>query len=166
MTEMPSYPAPGAGTEPAAAAASPRPGTINGAFWAFIVSMLVGLVGGVLLFFTRGSITDAMRTSNAQSATKLTDAQIDQAVTIGIVAGAVVAIVFALLHLLFAFKLRAGRNWARIVLTVLTVLQVLSLLVGQGSIVGYLSAVVAVIGVVLSFLPESNRYFAAVKTAR
>jgi hypothetical protein len=44
---------------------------------------------------------------------------------------------------------------------------VLSLLAGSGgSWIGYLSCLAAVIGVVLSFLPESNAYFAAAKPVR
>ncbi|ATY16485.1 hypothetical protein CU254_20130 [Amycolatopsis sp. AA4] len=163
MTEMPRYPSPSA--EPPAEA-PPRPGVITGAFWAFVAATLVGLVGAVVLFFARDALADAMRRANGQNAARLTDAQIDQAVTIGIVVGAVIAIAIALLRLLFAFKLRAGRNWARIVLTVLTALQVLSLLAGQSTVVGYVSTALAVVGVVLSFLPDANQYFAAAKTPR
>ncbi|MGW7536763.1 hypothetical protein [Amycolatopsis sp. NPDC054798] len=160
MTEMPAYPSPSSGTP---ADRPPRPAAITGAFWAFVAAMLVGVAAAVFLFFSRDAVADAMRRANAQNATRLTDAQIDQAVTIGVVAGAVLAIAFSLLHLLFAFKLRAGRNWARIVLTVLTALQVVSLLAGRTTVVGYVSAAFAVLGVVLSFLPEASQYIAAAK---
>ncbi|GAB3383147.1 hypothetical protein [Amycolatopsis echigonensis] len=163
MTDMPAYPSPSDGTP---AAAPPRPAVITGAFWSFVAATVVGLAGAVFLFFARDTLTDAMRRANGQNATRLTEAQIDQAVTIGIVVGAVIAVVFALLHLLFAFKLRAGRNWARIVLTVLTALQVVSLLAGQGTVVSYVGAAFAVLGVVLSFLPEANQYIAAAKVRR
>ncbi|WP_116203127.1 hypothetical protein [Amycolatopsis circi] len=166
MTDMPAYPSSSADRPAESAGVPDRPGTITGAFWAFVAATLVGVVGGVLLFFSRDSLVDAMRSANGQNGTRLTDAQIDQAATFGIAIGAVIALVVALLHLLFAFKLRAGRNWARIVLTVLTALQVVSLLFGQGTILGYISAVCGVVGVVLSFLPESSRYIAAAKTIR
>lgn len=159
MTDMPAYPSPSAGTP---AEAPPRPAVITGAFWAFVAATLVGLAGAVFLFFAHDTLADAMRRANGQNSARLTDAQIDQAVTIGIVVG----VVIALLRLLFAFKLRAGRNWARIVLTVLTALQVISLLAGQSTVIGYVSTGLAVLGVVLSFLPEANQYIAAAKAPR
>ncbi|MGV9296191.1 hypothetical protein [Amycolatopsis sp. NPDC003676] len=162
MTDLPAYPSPSA--DPAGA--RPRPAAVTGAFWAYVAATLVGLVGAVFLVFSRDALADAMRRANGQNAARLTDAQIDQAVTIGIVVGAVLAIAFALLHLLFAFKLRAGRNWARIVLTVLTALQVVSLLAGQATVVGSVSAVFALLGVVLSFLPQASQYIAATKADR
>lgn len=139
---------------------------ITGAFWAYVAATLVGLAGAVALFFSRDALTDTMRRANGQNAARLTDAQIDQAVTVGIIVGVVIAVAIALLRLLFAFKLRAGRNWARIVLTVLTALEVVSLLAGQSTVIGYVSTALAVLGVILSFLPESNQYIAAVKAQR
>ncbi|MEW2502472.1 hypothetical protein AB0878_18585 [Amycolatopsis sp. NPDC047767] len=88
----------------------------------------------MLIFGNKGALVDALRSSNRQNGGQLTDAQIDQAVNVGMV----VAVVIALLCLLFAFKLRAGRNRARIVLTVITALQLISLLVGQCTVLGYI----------------------------
>jgi hypothetical protein len=78
----------------------------------------------------------------------------------------VIALLFALVYLWLAFKLRAGRNWARITLTVLTALQVISLTAGQGTIIGYLSVLVAVVGLVSAYLGASNQYINAVKQSR
>ncbi|SEF20128.1 hypothetical protein SAMN05421837_101239 [Amycolatopsis pretoriensis] len=167
MTESPNYPNyPESAAAGRPAAAPARPSTVEGAFWAFIASTVIGLVGGFLIFASRDAIADTLRNSNRQSGGSLTDAQIDQAVTITMVVALVIAVVIAALYLLFAFKLRAGRNWARIVLTVITALQLLSVLVGQTTVLGYISVVVAVIGVVLSFLTPSNAYFAAAKPIR
>ncbi|WP_345033378.1 hypothetical protein [Kutzneria kofuensis] len=44
-----------------------------------------------------------------------------------------VAIVFAALYLWLAFKLKAGRNWARVTLAVLTVLHLVTLFL-QGAV--------------------------------
>ncbi|WP_329046062.1 hypothetical protein OG738_30645 [Amycolatopsis sp. NBC_01488] len=167
MTESPNYPNyPDSAATGHPAAAPARPSTVEGAFWAFIASTVIGLVGGLLIFGNRGSITDALRNSNRQNGGGLTDAQIDQAVTIAMITAVVIAVVIAALYLLFAFKLRAGRNWARIVLTVLTALQLLSLLIGQSTIVGYVGVLAAIAGVVMSFLAPSNAYFAAAKGIR
>jgi hypothetical protein len=163
MSDYPSYPA----SSPTSASPAPaRPGTINGAFWAFIASTVIGLIGAVLLFAGKDAIVTAARDASRKNGTNLTDAQIDQAATLTIVVAVVIAVIISLLYLLFALKLRAGRNWARIVLTVITVLQVLSVLVGQGSIGSYISVLAAVVGVVLSFTAPSNAYINAAKTAR
>jgi hypothetical protein len=80
-----------------------------------------------------------------------------------------VFIVVALLYLLLATFAFRGRNWARILVTVLSVgfvLLLAAVLVG-GAGVGGLLVVVAVVavavvgGVVTLFLPDSNRFFAA-----
>ncbi|MFG1642460.1 hypothetical protein ACGFMK_19400 [Amycolatopsis sp. NPDC049252] len=165
MSEYPSYPA---SSDPSASGApvQARPSTIEGAFWAFIASTVISLLGGILVFGNRDALAEATRNSSRQTGSSLTEAQIDQLVTIGIVVALVIAVVIALLYLLFAFKLRAGRNWARIVLTVITALQLLSVLVGQSTWAGYVSVLAAVVGVVLSFMAPSNAYINASKTIR
>ena len=165
MSESPNYPkypddASAAGGRVAAPA---RPGTIEGAFWAFVASTVLGLVGGLMLFVNRDALVDTLRNADRQRGGTLTDAQIDQTATITLVVSVVIVVIIAALYLLFAVKLRAGRNWARIVLTVLTALHVISLLTGQDTIFGYLAALAAVVGVVLSFTGPSNAYIAAAK---
>ncbi|QKV73404.1 hypothetical protein [Amycolatopsis sp. Hca4] len=164
MSESLNYPQSAA--EPGQPAAPARPSTVEGAFWAFIVAPVVGLIGAVLIFANRDAITTTMRDANRQRGGNLTDAQIDQAVNVTMITAVVIAVIIAALYLLFAFKLRAGRNWARIVLTVLTALQLLSVLFGQSTIGGYIAVLAAVVGVVLSFTSPSNAYFAAAKAPR
>jgi hypothetical protein len=73
----------------------------------------------------------------------------------------------ALGYLLFAVMAFRGRNWARILLTVLTAGFVLLLIAGvagggtSGGVLGFaLFLIVAVVGgVVILFLPDANRYF-------
>jgi hypothetical protein len=166
MTESRNYPNHPDSAEAAPSATAARPGTVEGAFWAFIASTVIGLVGGLLIFANRDAIATTLRDSNRRSGGSLTDAQIDQAVNVTMIVALVIAVIISALYLLFAFKLRAGKNWARIVLTVITALQLISLLAGQATIGGYISVAAAIIGVVLSFLTPSNAYFAAAKTTR
>ncbi|MEQ0558127.1 hypothetical protein ABJI51_03505 [Amycolatopsis sp. NEAU-NG30] len=167
MSESPNYPNyPDSPASSAGPVAPARPGTVEGAFWAFIAATVISLVGGLLIFGSRDTIADAMREANRRGNGALTEAQIDQAVTVTMVIAVVIAVIIAALYLLFAFKLRAGRNWARIVLTVLTALQLLSVLVGQSTVVQYIAVLAALVGVVLSFTGPSNAYFAAAKTPR
>lgn len=164
MSDLPRFPE--ESNPPPSDSESPRPAapsTITGAFWAFVVSTVIGIVGALLLFGQKDELIDAARRTNPN----LSQDQLDQAANIALIVAVVIAVIIALLYLLFAVKLRAGRNWARIVLTVLTVLQVLSLIAGSGGTwLTYLSALAAVIGVVLSFMRDSNAYIAAGKQAR
>ncbi|WP_103352311.1 hypothetical protein [Amycolatopsis sp. CA-128772] len=167
MSESPEYPSYPQSSAPTGQPPAPaRPGTVEGAFWAFLASTVIGLIGGVLIFANRDGIAQALRDANRQRGGNLTDAQIDQTVNATMITAVVIAVIIAALYLLFAFKLRAGRNWARIVLTVLTALQLLSLLIGQSTIGGYLAVLAAVVGVVLSFTGPSNAYFASLKAPR
>ncbi|WP_326837055.1 hypothetical protein VSH64_19470 [Amycolatopsis rhabdoformis] len=135
------------------------PGTVLGAFWLYLVSTLVAIVGAVVLVANKQTIADAVRTAGQG---KLTDAQIQQTTTVGLWVAVAVAVVIALIYLWLAVKLKAGRNWARIVLTILTLLQIVSLIAGRGgTLLGYLSAGAAVVGLVLAYLPPSNAYLSA-----
>jgi hypothetical protein len=164
MTTSPNYPNPTALDEPSSPEA---PGSVVAAFWLYLLSAVVGIVGAVLAMANRQSITDAARQANQDSGGKLTETQIDQGVTIIIVGALVFAVVVALLYLLFAFKLKAGRNWARVVLTILTVLSVIALFVTKGTTaITYVGDAAAVIATVMAFLPRSNAYFAAAKRVR
>jgi hypothetical protein len=155
-------PPPGKQGQPA-----PKPPTeITAAFWGYLIAAVAGLIGGFLILGNKQQIADALRRANNQGGA-LTDAQIDQAATITVVIAVIVAVIFSLLYALFAYKLRAGRNWARVVLTVIAVLALLSLVLGNGgTVLGYISELAAVVAAVLSYLPASNAYFTAVKASR
>jgi hypothetical protein len=65
------------------------------------------------------------------------------------------------LMLLFAWKMRSGRNWARVVLAVLAVIglmfQAQSVGIGVVALIGVL---ITAVGLVFMFVPASNAYFA------
>lgn len=152
MTEIPLYPTPEREQDR-------LPATVTGSFWAFVATAVIGVVDALLAAGRRQAFVDAAR----HATPSLTDAQIQQAATFAIAAGMVFTAIISLLYLLFAFKVRAGRNWARIVLVIGTVLRAIPLATGNASVTTYLATAVAVVGVVLFFLPASNEYFAAVK---
>jgi hypothetical protein len=88
--------------------------------------------------------------------------------------------IFAALYLFFAFMMYGGRNWARIVLTVLGALSVLTAVTPTtGSVtvngstytatnygINWVSGLLAVAAIVLMYLPQSNIYFRAAKAHR
>jgi hypothetical protein len=137
------------------------PTTIIAAFFGFLTSTVVSLVAVVILAGSRQQLVDSLREANTAN---LTEEQIQSSATLGLGFAIGVTLVIALVHLWLAFKLKAGRNWARIVLTVITLLQLASILATQGNTaVGYASCAIAVVAVVLSYLPASNAYIADVK---
>ncbi|RAS67305.1 hypothetical protein C8D87_103644 [Lentzea atacamensis] len=143
------------GAEPSGTA----PREVQLSFWLWIVGAALSVIGALFAFTQRDRLLEEAR--NRPDAGGLSEAELDTLVTIGLVVGVVIALLFAGLYVLFAFKARAGRNWARIVLAVLTALGVLALVIGGISIAAVLSTVVAIVAVVLLFLPASNQYFAA-----
>lgn len=143
------------------------PTTIIAAFFGFLASTVTALVTGGILLGSRPELTEALRESARTSGTPMTEEQLQRSVTLAqAVAIGVVALV-ALIYLWLSFKLKAGRNWARVVLTVVTLLQAASLFATEGNTtIGYASCAVAVVALVLSYLPPSNAYIAHVKQSR
>ncbi|SHE48576.1 hypothetical protein [Streptoalloteichus hindustanus] len=158
----PAPPAP-VGHLPAAPPLSPhesvvprRPVEVQISFWTWVASALLSFLAPVVLAGSR----DEMARATREASPTLTAEQVDAGVSLVIAFTAVVAVVVAALYLLFAVKMRAGRNWARITLTVLTALGVLFLLTGP-TWASVLSSLVSVAAVVLMFLPNANAYFQA-----
>jgi hypothetical protein len=165
---LPGYPAAAAANEAQSANTSfTPPSQLVASFWCYVVAALVGVVGGLLVLTEKPQILDALRTSNVQQGSKLTETDLQNLANASIAIAVVIALVIAALYVFFAFKLKAGRNWARIVLTIIAVLALLSLLLGRGgSILSFVGEVAAVIGAVLSYMTQSSAYIAAVKRSR
>ncbi|GAA3684029.1 hypothetical protein GCM10022267_83580 [Lentzea roselyniae] len=123
---------------------------------------MLSVIGALFGFTQRDTLLEEVRTR--PDAGQFSEAQLDTLVTTSLIVGVVIALVLAGLFVLFAFKARAGRNWARIILTILTVLGVLALAIGGFSVAGVVSTVMTVVAAVLLFLPASNQYFAAPHT--
>lgn len=129
-------------------------------FFGFLAATVATVAAAVFLAGAGPEIEEELRRRD----TSLSDTEIDTAVTFTQGVGIAVAAVIVLGYLWLAFKLKAGRNWARVVLTVLTLLQVGFLFVGGApDTMSYVSCGVAVLAVVLSYLPASNAYISRVK---
>jgi len=140
------------------------PKEIVASFWCYLGGALVGLLSGLLFIGQKQALLDTLRNQNT---TNLSDADLQAAANIAVVLVVVIAVILAGLYALFAFKLKAGRNWARIVLTIVAALNLLSLVSGRGgSAVGYVGELAVIAGAVLSYLPNSSAYITAVKASR
>lgn len=170
--QYPSSPAANYQGQPAQPAA---PGSVKGAFAIYLVAALLALAG-IVLSLTSNIWAEAIAANPTSTSGVSAQTLVNTAKTIVVVAG----VLFLALYLLFAFKMRAGRNWARIVLTVLSALSILSATSASSSVTinnnvyrssstqasGWIGAALGVLAIVLMFLPASNAYFAASKAAR
>jgi hypothetical protein len=149
---------------------TPRP--VNTAYWLYVVGAVLGLVGFVVSLILLPSVVSAAEHQFQAQDTKGVDVH---AVALGAaiggaVFGGLIAVAFFVLTVVFAAKMRKGRNWARIVLLVFAVLHVLGLAglaTGNTSalsaVLSLLVAIASAVAAVLSFLPESNAWFRAAK---
>lgn len=150
------------------------PGSVKGAFLIYLLAALLAALG-IVLSLTSNIWDDAIA-AGANTSGLDTQTVVNTAKIVTVVVGAILLA----LYLLFAFKMRAGRNWARIVLTVLSALSIASSFSASASVTvngnvykststqatGWIGAVLGIIAIVLMFLPASNAYFSASKAAR
>ncbi len=155
MTDYPNYPG-GHGPVPSGQMPYPpqrtpdwpptrlaRPREVQTAFTLWIASIIVGLLAGTLSFV----LTNPLAASR--------------------IIGAVFGVLFLAFEVFFVVKMRAGRNWARIVLTVLAGLDVLMTLlgiliqrsVGVTQVLGVLPLVLIVAATMFMYRGTANPYF-------
>jgi len=165
MTSMPNYPSgsgPMTGESGLPKLAPPSEVLTSVKLW--FASILVGLVGGILVYV----LTDqdaAVQTMMDADTSGLSQAQLQTAVNIGLITVLVLVLILLGLEVLFVLKMKAGRNWARIVLTVLAGLSAVSSLsaftkgFSLGTAINFISLLLLIGAVVFMFRPAANPYF-------
>lgn len=158
---------------PGGGVAVEKPKEVETAFRLLIAFIVLGVIGTVLSFVLASTTVGA-----AIGTTELPPGVSSSDIT-GIATGVVIGIgvLFLVLYglgLLFTFKMRQGRNWARIVLTIVSAIYVLFWLISLGGIgqmvsagiVGLVSVVLGVVQLLLivgalyfMFRPAANQYF-------
>lgn len=157
-----SYPAssgPAGGNTPVA-----PPQQVNIAFWLYIVGAALSLISLIVSLVTIGSLKDDVQKQLASQGQQISDATLNATVGVSITFAVVFGILYIAAYVLFAFFMRRGANWARIVLLIVTVLSLFGILGGFG--LGAARVVVGVIATVLIFLKPANEYFASVKARK
>lgn len=145
-----------------------RPKAVDTAYQASLAGAVIGAVATVItVVLDREQMVLLVR--DALAGAGLPDGEQDVATALGtfrLAMGFGIA-VFLGLWLLFATKMRAGRGWARMVITVLAVVGVMSFLnamAGSGAELGLIWSLAEVAflvtAVIYMFRPESTRYFA------
>lgn len=143
------------GTEKSGKPAKPPvPKEVNIAFAVWVLSMVLSSIL---------QIVDAdvfVETYLKQQSNQPAEAQLSAGTLNGVYIVAVVAV--GLVMLLFAWKMRQGRNWARILLTVLAVTSLLlqASTVGVSSVLSVIGVVITATGLVFMYMPPANAYFA------
>ncbi|CAM5429113.1 hypothetical protein [Leifsonia shinshuensis] len=179
----PAPPAPAAGSVPPppgafpAYAAAPQepvaaptriPSTVNAAFWLYVASAVLSVIGGIVTIATapgsKGAIIRQLQTSRANLNGQSLDQIANAAVGVAIGVSIVTLIFWAITFVLFAFFMRRGANWARIVLTVLTVLSLFNII--PGFPFGLLQVLASIVAVILIWLRPSSAWFAAIKASK
>lgn len=150
-----------------------KPKEVETAFRLGILSVVISIVGIALSFAVSGPAIDAAIAANPLPP-GFTEQQFRQVALIGSIVFAVVLLILIGLYLLFLFKMRAGRNWARILITILGLLWIAFGLYGLAGIgqvlaagpLGVISAVLSVVQLVViaasiffMFRPAAGPYF-------
>jgi ABC-type Fe3+ transport system permease subunit len=163
---MPAYPSAPPIRDQESAAPLPPPTEITLAFWGWLVAAVIVLVGGLVVLGQKQQIIDAL--NKVDTTSQLRSVNVESQAQTAMIAAIAAAVIICVLYVFFAFKLRAGRNWARIVLTVVAALNLIDLLTNSdtASALSYVGGLIAVAAAVLSYLPKSNGYIRESKRAR
>ena len=140
----------------------PPPPPVQNAVMVMFAQAGLGVLGLIALFLTKDSLQDQIRRNDATVSAEM----VDTAMTVSLIFGSVVEIVFIGLYLLLALQVRKGKNWARIVTLVLAGLGVvlgLAFLLGTAPALSRGLALVAlaldIAIIVLLAQRRSNEYF-------
>lgn len=145
------------------------PQEVRTSFLLWIIGIVIGAVSTLSVFLI---LDDVLAAAAAERPPELTPEQFRTAAMVGIVVFAVLYLIALALVALFAFKMRSGRNWARIVLTVLGAIGILLNLgglfgggsAGGGNVVDLILPIVQLVllgaAIFLMYRPAANAYFA------
>lgn len=151
------------------------PNEVQTAYKLYIANIVIGVISVILTFFLLPSLIGAQLAKQGNTS-GLSEDQLQSAAQIGGIAALVFGLILLALYLFFVFKMRAGRNWARIVLAVLSAISIISTLIGIGSIgmlfglgvLGALSGILSLVQLLLliaavyfMFRPAANAYFSS-----
>ncbi len=158
--------------EPAALRSNPAaaPSTLLTSVWLWITSSVLGGVAVAYAVAHLGARREQLRLWATSTDAALTTTRVDTIVTLVIVAALVGIALPMVLQLVFALVLRSGRSWARVVLTVLSLITIPALIVAaptlavDGSASNYvvlgsaLALLLVVMALIFMFLPSSSRW--------
>jgi hypothetical protein len=159
---LPVYPTGSSADEPPTRAKRPVPVTIS--FWILIFSAVLDILSGVVTLATYQDAVNAALKTTPPSGTSM--AQWESYIHTVLNISLALDLVFGAMYVLFAFMIRAGRNWARLTATGVVILfGLLTIFTGASDILSLVSILVEVIAIGLLYAPSSRDYFASAKAA-
>ncbi|MBV9143415.1 MAG: hypothetical protein JO115_21270 [Pseudonocardiales bacterium] len=133
-----------------------RPKEVEISFWLWIATFVLGVLGLSVTY----SQVRAQMVDQALAQNPTVDQSMVERFTTAVF---VVVLLVGAIELLFVFLMRAGRNWARIVLAVIGGIGVFAglfgLVAGAGSVAGLLQLLLLIGAMVTMFLPAANAWF-------
>jgi hypothetical protein len=136
------------------------------AFWLYIGAAVLSLLNCIYSIAMLPALRTAIEKQQASTSTPLTSAQLDSTFVGVTNLYLVSAAIWILLFLSLALFIRRGANWARIVVTVVSIVSFVNLTNASQSWIGTIQIVVAWTAVVFIWLPSSNKFFRAVKSLK
>lgn len=158
-SSLPPYQAASSGAASGAHPVPPRQVTL--AFWLYIAAAALSIVSLIISLTTLGPARESAQRQLEASGQSISGGTLDAIIAGTVVIGVVFAIIWVAVYVLFAFFMKRGANWARIVLTIIAALSLLNILSSYG--VGALQALTAIVATVLIWLRPASEYFRAVK---
>jgi hypothetical protein len=140
-----------------------RPKEVEISFGLWVATLVLGVLGVVLSYSQIKQVQAQMINQMVAQNPPMDQSMIERTATTALVVGVVLWLLVVAVMFVFVFLMRAGRNWARIVLAVLGGLDVLFSLVGvvvAGSVAGLLQLLLLIGAIVTMFLPAANAWFA------
>jgi len=143
---------------------------VQNAVTLWIVSIILGLLAGILNFLVANPLAASRQRMHATAISGMSPAQLDTIMNVGLIIGGIFGVLLLVLEVFFVAKMKAGRNWARIVLTVWfgvgvagTLLSfIFQFIVSARPITlvgGVLTVVLLGVAVRLMYRPAANAYF-------
>ena len=145
-----------------------RPVTVRAGVGAFLASLVLSAVGGLVTFLNWEQVLDwTLAEATTESGPGVTQAEVEQFAELGLQFGIAFGVLLLLLEALFVWFAWRGRNWARIVLWVLGGLVLLSAplnAVSSGPLpfvtaLTWFQVLLTLAGVVLLALKPSNDWY-------
>lgn len=138
-----------------------RPKEVDISFWLWIATVVLGALGVVVMYIQIDLLRAELVNSLLAQDSTVDRPTVERFATVGSVVAIVIGLVLVGTQLLLVFLMRAGRNWARIVLAVLGGLVVLFGLIGfaLSTLSGLLQLLLLVAAIVTMFLPAANAWF-------
>jgi len=120
------------------------PTTVKASFWLLLIGIILDFVAAAIQLFTGGIYLGAKGAGDG--------------VGVGFIIAGVLTLAFAIVQLIVIRKMRAGRNWARVLVTILEVLAIIGVVLNP-AVLPIAASVVGLVAIVLMWLPASNAYF-------